>query len=253
MSEFSLVSVDHQPDFVDGPSLVPVDHDPFSAVGQQAQQTQPPQPQPPQPQPQSPQQLPSDMPTVAPASGGDSPSSWMGLLHGFADAMPGARYGRLAQEQFRQGNYGAATIYEAAAFGDAALGIATSGASTRLGEGVRAAETALTAAGRGVARAAESAASAVAEAIDRHHPWSMYLGGPVKQELVALPRWLHRKFHEGLDETLPKWKGGAFYASRSPDQKQQDLRYLAKYTKDFDAEYGTKIYDALLRNGFPER
>jgi hypothetical protein len=41
MADFSLVPVDHQPDFADA-SLVPVDHDPFSAEGtvQQAQ-TQP--------------------------------------------------------------------------------------------------------------------------------------------------------------------------------------------------------------------
>ena len=66
MPDFSLVPVDHQPEFEDV-SLVPVDHDPFGdnstiqqaqiqpAQAQQAQsQTQPAQPQQPQPQPQQP-------------------------------------------------------------------------------------------------------------------------------------------------------------------------------------------------------
>jgi hypothetical protein len=60
MSDFSLVPVDHQPDF-DNVSLVPVDHDPFGdsdtiqqAPVQLAQtQTQPAQPEP-QGQPQQP-------------------------------------------------------------------------------------------------------------------------------------------------------------------------------------------------------
>ncbi|WP_145987218.1 MULTISPECIES: hypothetical protein [Bradyrhizobium] len=55
MPDYSLVPVDHQPDF-DDYSLVPVDHDPFAADGvtQLAQFQQPPTPtQPAQPQPQT--------------------------------------------------------------------------------------------------------------------------------------------------------------------------------------------------------
>jgi hypothetical protein len=60
MPDFSLVPVDHQPDFEEA-SLVPVEHDPFDADGaaQQAQaqpQQSPPQIQPAQTQPQSPSQ-----------------------------------------------------------------------------------------------------------------------------------------------------------------------------------------------------
>lgn len=52
MSDYSLVAVDHQPDF-DNISLVPVEHDPFSADGVTPQaQSQQAQPQPAQPQPQ---------------------------------------------------------------------------------------------------------------------------------------------------------------------------------------------------------
>jgi hypothetical protein len=61
MPDYSLVPVDHQPDF-DDHSLVPVDHDPFATDGvtQQAQFQQPPTPtQPAQPQPQTQPQQPA--------------------------------------------------------------------------------------------------------------------------------------------------------------------------------------------------
>ena len=47
--------------------------------------------------------------------------------------VPGAHYQQLARQEFEAGNYGAASAYQAAAFLDAALGIATFGLSTRLG------------------------------------------------------------------------------------------------------------------------
>ena len=61
MPDYSLLPVDHQPDF-DDHSLVPVDFDPFAADGlvQQAQIQQPPTPtQPAQPQPQTQPQQPA--------------------------------------------------------------------------------------------------------------------------------------------------------------------------------------------------
>jgi hypothetical protein len=59
MPDYSLVPVDHQPDFSDY-SLVPVDYDPFSAGGAPQQvQAQPEQIQPAQGQPQSPPQQPA--------------------------------------------------------------------------------------------------------------------------------------------------------------------------------------------------
>ncbi len=69
MPDYSLVPVDHQPDF-DDYSLVPVDHDPFAEDGlvQQAQLQQPPTPtEPAQPQPQTQPQQPD---AGAPAAGG---------------------------------------------------------------------------------------------------------------------------------------------------------------------------------------
>ncbi len=81
MPNYSLVPVDHRPDFVDY-SLVPVDHDPFAADGvtQQAQIQQPPTPtRPTQPQPQTQSQQPATgagQPGVnGPATGNSSSGS----------------------------------------------------------------------------------------------------------------------------------------------------------------------------------
>jgi len=41
------------------------------------------------------------------------------------------------------------------------------------------------------------------------------------------------------------------YKNLSSEARKQVFRDLADYTKAFDAKHGTKIYDALLRNGFP--
>src|SRR5882757_4730868 len=79
MPDYSLVPVDHQPDF-DDHSLVPVDHDPFAADGitQQAQIQQPPTPiQLAQPQPQTQPQQPATgagQPGVNGPATGNSPS-----------------------------------------------------------------------------------------------------------------------------------------------------------------------------------
>jgi hypothetical protein len=54
-----------------------------------------------------------------------------------------------------------------------------------------------------------------------------------------------------LDQTVPKWLGKAYYESLDPTKKQQAFQALVTQTKKFDAEHGTKLYDALLKNGFP--
>ncbi|MGY4474633.1 hypothetical protein [Bradyrhizobium sp. USDA 3364] len=83
MPDYSLVPVDHQPDF-DDYSLVPVDHDPFAANGlaQQAQLQQPPTPT----QPAQPQTLPQQpatgagQPDVNGPATGNSPSGSGGIV-----------------------------------------------------------------------------------------------------------------------------------------------------------------------------
>jgi RHS repeat-associated protein len=74
---------------------------------------------------------------------GFGPSYGQSFLQGSVNAAPGTYYAGLAQQQFLQGNYGTAVVYETAAFADAALGIATLGFSTRVGTAVRAAEEAI--------------------------------------------------------------------------------------------------------------
>jgi RHS repeat-associated protein len=71
----------------------------------------------------------------------DSPSYGQSLLQGAVNAVPGAYYSGLAQQQFRQGNYGSSAIYGGVAILDAGLAVLTFGASTEVGTGVRAAET----------------------------------------------------------------------------------------------------------------
>jgi len=192
MADYSLVPVEHQPDF-ENASLVPVDHNPFGDSGtvQQAQFQQP-QTQPaPQPKPQlSPSgagqpavngpaagsvsggssgsvaegntAIGLNHPTAAPGSAsGDSSSMGKSLLRSAINAVPGAYHSGLAQQQFRQGNYGVAALYGLEALADAALGIATLGASTRLATGVRAAETLAPAPMEGAGRAAAEEARAL--------------------------------------------------------------------------------------------
>ena len=104
---------------------------------------------------------------------------------------------------------------------------------------------------RGVTVAASGAAVAVGNAIRLHHAWPKYLGGTAKQDLVPLSKSLHDAFHSGLDKILPRQWGTAYYESLGPAARQQLLQDLGAYTKGFDAKYGTQLYDALIRNGFP--
>ncbi|MDR6872188.1 RHS repeat-associated protein [Bosea sp. BE125] len=79
------------------------------------------------------------------------------LLSSFVNAVPGAYYGGRVPEEFRAGNYGNAAIYGAMALGDAALGIATFGASTEVQAGVRSVSSIATATAREIGVAGETA------------------------------------------------------------------------------------------------
>jgi hypothetical protein len=85
-----------------------------------------------------------------------------------------------------------------------------------------------------------------------HHSWPKYLGGPKKQELYDLPSDLHESYHVGLDKILPRMRGSEYYSKLSPEAKLQAHRDLVTYTKAFDAKHGTKLHEAMLKNGFPE-
>jgi len=84
-----------------------------------------------------------------------------------------------------------------------------------------------------------------------HHPWPKYLGGPAKQDLAKLSESLHKSYHSGLDKILPRQRGTAYYENLNAQAKQQLIRDLAAYTKAFDNKNGTRLYDSMLRNGFP--
>ncbi len=100
-------------------------------------------------------------------------------------------------------------------------------------------------------RAVSETATTV-EATEMHHAWPKYLGGAIKQELVPLARSLHQIFHAGLDEILPRQKGTAYYEALGPAERQRLLQGLASYTRAFDAEYGTNVYEALVKAGLPQ-
>jgi hypothetical protein len=161
MDDYSLVPVEHQPDFEDV-SLVPVDHDPFSADGvtQQAQgeqsQSQQAQPQPQQPatgvdrlyispppknpqsseptlstastpQPSAPTQVGYDgIPQAIPRSE-ETPNvvtSQQALRGAINQFYPGAQFADLAQQAYKKGQYGNAVGYGVGAVADSLLAAA---------------------------------------------------------------------------------------------------------------------------------
>lgn len=87
----------------------------------------------------------------------------------------------------------------------------------------------------------------------KHHAWAKYLGGAEKQDLVPLPKTVHDAYHSGLDKILPRQKGTSYYQSLKGEARIQMYRDLAAYTKAFDQKYGTKLFEAMLKNGFTEQ
>ncbi len=85
-----------------------------------------------------------------------------------------------------------------------------------------------------------------------HHAWPKYLGGPKKQDLYDLPPSLHEAYHAGLDKVLPRQRGWEYYSKLSPEAREAAHKDLAAYTKAFDAKHGTKIYESMMKNGFPD-
>ena len=84
-----------------------------------------------------------------------------------------------------------------------------------------------------------------------HHAWPMYLGGLQEQLLSKLPAKLHMQYHARLQRIAPHRKGTKYYASLDPETRAKLLRAVAQTTREFDAEFGTHLYEDMLRNGFP--
>ena len=85
-------------------------------------------------------------------------TSGSSFLQSTVNVVPGAYYAGLAQQQFQQGNYGAATLYAAETIVNSILGAITFGLSTEVGTGVRAGTTIINAADELAANRAAGAA-----------------------------------------------------------------------------------------------
>jgi hypothetical protein len=90
------------------------------------------------------------------------------------------------------------------------------------------------------------------EEYERHHPWPKYLGGAENQELIDLPESLHFEYHRGLDEIAARWRGERYYRNLIVLERADLFGRIIRFTKEFDAKHGTKLYEAMSRNGFPE-
>jgi hypothetical protein len=279
MSDYSLVPVDHQPDFSDA-SLVPVDHNPFS----DDDAVQSAQGQPTQSQPVSAAGVgqPSAGALANRAQPPDVGESWNPETAGSDDARPNlstaptAPPGKVPFKPFDELKPATFTptqqIGNLAADAGMALGMqpyTASDLATRIGNVlggltplgvVGSALDLIDATHRGDIPGAVTAAAGLipdARGVTRgvgeelHHAWPKYLGGAVKQELVPLAKSLHRQYHKALDGKVPKWRGKAYYDGLDPAEKQKAFQALVTETKKFDAEHGTTLYDALLKNGFP--
>jgi hypothetical protein len=86
---------------------------------------------------------------------------------------------------------------------------------------------------------------------DLHHAWPKYLGGLEKQILTKLPQRLHVRYHRALDNMAKRTLGKRHFEDLSPQERRALFRAIAEYSKWFDGEYGTHIYQDMIRNGFP--
>ncbi|HVP61522.1 MAG TPA: RHS repeat-associated core domain-containing protein [Myxococcaceae bacterium] len=85
-----------------------------------------------------------------------------------------------------------------------------------------------------------------------HHPFPMYLGGDEDQLLELLPDDLHREYHRGLDEIAPRQWGKDWFDNLPPEVRDYFHGEFKGYTQQFDAENGTSLWDAAMREGFPQ-
>ena len=90
--------------------------------------------------------------------------------------------------------------------------------------------------------------------VQLHHPFAKYLGGDVQQLLESLPSNLHEAYHIGLREIAPVSKdfNTSFYRSLPKSTLNQIYNQVKLYTIEFDETFGTHLYDAMLREGFPK-
>lgn len=90
------------------------------------------------------------------------------------------------------------------------------------------------------------------ETLHQHHPWPKYLGGDPTQELEGLPKSLHQLYHSKLDRVLPRQRGGEFYEGLTEREKAKVRDDFKAFTQAFDKANGTRLWEAALKNGFPD-
>jgi hypothetical protein len=85
-----------------------------------------------------------------------------------------------------------------------------------------------------------------------HHSWPKYLGGLQDQILTRLPEELHVEYHRRPDKVAPRRFGQQYFDDLDPQRRRDLVREVADVTRKFDAEYGTHLYEQMIKNGFPE-
>jgi RHS repeat-associated protein len=88
---------------------------------------------------------------------------------------------------------------------------------------------------------------------EAHHSFPKYLGGAFKQEFVHMTTSMHKAFHKGLDN----YQGGVLsrrlrkdhFDKLSSEESAKVMKAFVAYTKEFDDKYGTKLYEAFIKNG----
>jgi hypothetical protein len=94
------------------------------------------------------------------------------------------------------------------------------------------------------------------EALERyhmHHPWPKYLGGAGEQTLTRLPAKLHMQYHGELDSEAPRRWGTEYYENMSSEDYADMIRRIMEFTKKFDSDHGTNLYEGMTKNEPPKR
>ncbi len=157
----------------------------------------------------------------------DSGPSWgQGLLQSSINAVPGAYYSGLAQQEYRAGNYASAAVYGGASLADATLGILTFGLSTRASAAIRSTTSAVSLYEVGPANALR-ARSIVGDRLEVHHVMQAH---PAQQIIANYDRItapaiaISRRDHQMIPNLSGQFSGSA------RDVLARDIRNLRTFT-----------------------
>jgi len=109
----------------------------------------------------------------------------------------------------------------------------------------------------GGARLLGAITDGIEEAVENHHTWAKFLGGPLNQETYALRKTLHRGLHAILHPALKEagllnvgGKGGATvdwlkHFDDVPGSREKAFEVLRRVYREFDRAHGTKLLEHL--------